>query len=73
MALAALKGAMQEIARQGGGTVESYPEEVAGRSVSASFLHNGSISMFEQEGFERTRSIGKNHWVVTHVVSAKRK
>jgi GNAT superfamily N-acetyltransferase len=73
VALAALKGAMQEIARQGGGTVESYPEEVAGRSVSASFLHNGSISMFEQEGFERTRSIGKNHWVVTHVVSAKRK
>ena len=73
VALAALKGALQEIARQGGGTVESYPEEVAGRSVSASFLHNGSISMFEHEGFERTRSIGKNHWVVTKVVSAERR
>jgi GNAT superfamily N-acetyltransferase len=73
VALAALEGALQEIARLGGGTVESYPEEVAGRSVSASFLHNGSLSMFEEQGFERLRPIGKNHWVVAKVVSAKRK
>jgi len=72
VAVAALKGALQEIARLGGGTVESYPEDTAGRSVSASFLHNGSISMFKKEGFERVRPIGKNHWVVTKVVSAKR-
>ena len=73
VAVAALKGALQEIARLGGGTVESYPEEVAGRSVSASFLHNGSISMFEAQGFERLRPIGKDHWVVAKVVGAKRK
>ena len=73
VAAAALEGALEEIARLGGGTVESYPEDVAGRSVSASFLHNGSISMFEKEGFERIRPIGKNHWVVTKVVAAKRK
>ena len=30
----ALDGALQEIARRGGGTVESYPERVEGRSVS---------------------------------------
>jgi GNAT superfamily N-acetyltransferase len=42
VAVAALRGALQEIARLGGGTVESYPEHVAGRSVSASFLHNGT-------------------------------
>lgn len=64
VAVAALNGALQEIARLGGGTVESYPEDVANRSVSASFLHNGSISMFEKQGFERVRPIGKNHWVV---------
>ena len=73
VAVAALRGALQEIARLGGGTVESYPEDVAGRSVSASFLHNGSVSMFEEQGFERVRPLGKNHWVVSKVVSAKRK
>jgi hypothetical protein len=36
-----------------------------GRSVSASFLHNGSASMFERQGFERSRRLGKNRWVVT--------
>ena len=32
----ALKGALHEIARLGGGTVESYPEDVEGRSVAGS-------------------------------------
>lgn len=64
----ALKGALREISRLGGGTVESYPEDAAGRSVSASFLHNGTVSMFEREGFKRSRHLGKNHWVVTKVV-----
>ncbi len=68
VASAALKGALREIARLGGGTVESYPEDVEGRSVSASFLHNGTVWMFEREGFRRTRRLGKNHWVVTKVV-----
>lgn len=65
---AALNGALDEIARLGGGTVESYPEDVAGRSVSASFLHNATVSLFERHGFERTRQIGKTRWVVTRVV-----
>ena len=65
---AALGGALDEIARLGGGTVESYPEDTDGRSVSGSFLHNGTVSMFESHGFERTRRIGKYHWVVTKVV-----
>ena len=49
MASVALKGALREISRLGGGTVESYPEDVEGRSVSTSFLHNGTVSMFERE------------------------
>ena len=72
VAVAALAGALNEIARLGGGVVESYPEELAGRTVSSSFLHNGSVSMFEKQGFERARRIGKDHWVVTKVVGTSR-
>jgi len=68
VASTALNGALQEIARLGGGIVESYPEDVAGRSVSGSFLHNGTLSLFERQGFQRTRRLGKNHWVVTKVI-----
>lgn len=70
VAAAALTGAVAEIARLGGGTVESYPENTEGRSVSSSFLHNGSLGMFEAEGFARQRKIGKDRWVVTRLVPA---
>ncbi|MBL0343868.1 GNAT family N-acetyltransferase [Candidatus Villigracilis affinis] len=70
---AALEGALKEIARLGGGTVESYPEDVEGRSVSGSFLYNGAISIFERLGFKRMRRLGQNHWVVKKVVRAARK
>jgi GNAT superfamily N-acetyltransferase len=63
VAATALAGALEEIERLGGGTVESYPDEVDGRG-SASFLHNGTVAMFEQQGFARTRLIGKTRWVV---------
>ena len=68
VASVALRGALREIARLGGGTVESYPQDVEGRPVSGSFLYNGTLSMFEREGFRRSRRLGKNHWVVTKVV-----
>jgi GNAT superfamily N-acetyltransferase len=68
VASAALKGAIKEIARLGGGTVASYPEAVEGRSVAGAFLHNATVALFEREGFSRTRRLGKNHWVVTKVV-----
>ena len=68
IAAMALEGALHEIARLGGGTVESYPEDVEGRKVSGSFLYNGTISIFERLGFQRTRKLGKTHWVVTRVV-----
>ena len=69
VAAAALEGALREIARLGGGTVESYPEETEGRSVPGAFLYNAALSIFEQQGFERTRRIGKHCWVVTKVVT----
>ncbi|HEV2517841.1 MAG TPA: hypothetical protein VGV07_21495 [Devosia sp.] len=68
VAAAALAGALGEIARLGGGTVESFPEDTEGRSVSASFLHNGNLAMFEQAGFTRQRRLGKDRWLATAVV-----
>lgn len=68
---AALAGALEQIALFGGGTVESYPEDVSGRTVSGSFLYNSRLAMFQRQGFERTRRLGKNHWVVSKVVRAK--
>lgn len=70
VAAAALAGALQEIARLGGGTVESYPEECEGRSVSSSFLHNCGTRLFEHHGFRKIRPLGKHHWVVAKVVEA---
>jgi hypothetical protein len=64
----ALAGALDEIARLGGGLVESYPEDTVGRKVSGSFLHNTTVAMFERQGFERDRRIGKHHWVVSRRV-----
>jgi len=69
----ALEGALKEIARVGGGIVESYPEDAEGRTVSGSFLHNATASLFEHQGFRRTRRLGRNHWVVTKVLRAASK
>ena len=68
VASVALQGALKEIARLGGGTVEAYPQDIDGQSVSGSFLYNATISIFERQGFKRIRRLGKNHWVVTKVV-----
>jgi GNAT superfamily N-acetyltransferase len=68
IASVALEGALKEIARVGGGIVESYPEDAEGRTVSGSFLHNATVSLFEHQGFRRTRRLGRNHWVVTKVL-----
>ncbi|HZZ18582.1 MAG TPA: GNAT family N-acetyltransferase [Opitutaceae bacterium] len=69
----ALQGALKEIARLGGGKVESYPEDLTGRKVSSSFLYNGSMGTFERNGFKKLRPLGKNHWVVGAVVKAPRR
>ena len=42
------------------------------KPTSASFLHNATIGMFERQGFERTRLIGKTQWVVRKVVKRSR-
>lgn len=68
----ALQGALDEIARLGGGVVESYPQETAGKKTAPGFIHNATLSIFERLGFEKTRPLGKNHWVVTKTVESVR-
>lgn len=72
VAQAALGGALVEIARCGGGTVEGYPEETDDRKVAGSFLHTGPMSAFENHGFTRTRPISPHRWVVTLSVGCAR-
>jgi GNAT superfamily N-acetyltransferase len=64
----ALQGALDLIAQAGGGVVEAYPQDTAGQKISASFLYNGTRTLFEKAGFTYTRPKGKNHCVMTKTV-----
>jgi hypothetical protein len=72
IATVALREALQAIGRLGGGSVEAYPEDVAGRKVSRSFLCSGTLGMFEKAGFEKNRKIAMHRWVVTRTVAPLR-
>jgi hypothetical protein len=69
----ALRAALGEMRRLGGGTVEAYPEDVSGRKVSRSFLCSGTLGMFEKEGFQRVRKIAMHRWVVVRKLPAARR
>ena len=68
VATAALDGALKLIAAAGGGVVETYPRDTAGKKYSASFLYNVTRGMFEDAGFTFERSVGKNTCVMRRVV-----
>lgn len=55
----ALRGALDLIAKAGGGVVEAYPQDTMGKRTSGSFLYNGTRSLFEQAGFSYERPKGK--------------
>jgi GNAT superfamily N-acetyltransferase len=71
VAAAALRGALDQIAAQGGGVVEGYPQGTGGQRISASFLYNATRSMFEQAGFAYDRPKGKSHCVMRTTVAAR--
>lgn len=66
----ALAGALELIAQAGGGVVEGYPQDTAGKKISSSFLYNGTRAMYEKAGFAYERPKGKNHCVMRKVVPA---
>lgn len=65
VASVALQGALDLIALQSGGLVESFPALMEGRKTSASFLYNATVTVFERLGFQRICQIGMHHWLVT--------
>jgi GNAT superfamily N-acetyltransferase len=68
----ALRGAMELIAQAGGGVVEAYPQDTAGKQITASFLYSVTRSLFEQAGFTYSRPKGQNHCVMTTTVAPAR-
>ncbi len=68
----ALRAALREITRLGGGTVEAYPEDYTGQKISSSFLCSGTLGMFEKAGFKKTRKIAMHRWVVVKRLASKR-
>jgi GNAT superfamily N-acetyltransferase len=65
----ALREALAEISRLGGGSVEGYPEDYSNQKVSNSFLCSGTLQMFEKAGFRRTRKIAMHRWVVIRKIA----
>jgi ribosomal protein S18 acetylase RimI-like enzyme len=73
VATAALDGALRLIAAAGGGVVETYPRDTAGKKYSASFLYNVTRAMFEEAGFTYERPVGKNTCVMRMVIEPARR
>ena len=65
VARAALGGALEQIARAGGGLVEAISEVTAERIAHGRFLYTATVELFEDFGFTRQRQVGKHAWIVT--------
>jgi hypothetical protein len=68
VARAAVAGALDLIARAGGGLVEAISEVTAGRAAQGRFLFSATVELFEDFGFARGRQVGKHAWIVSRVV-----
>jgi len=68
----ALRGAVDLIARAGGGVVEGYPHDMATRDpakkMSDSFLYNLTRKSYEDAGFTYVRPKGQQNCVMSKVV-----
>lgn len=71
VAAVAVRGALDLIAQAGGGVVEAYPQDTQGKKVSASFLYNGTRTLFEKAGFDFVRDKGKNSTVMRKKIRRK--
>lgn len=69
VAAAALRGALDLIAKAGGGVVEGYPHDIPeSKKVSSSFLYNLTRAAYEEAGFTYQRPKGKGNCVMTTTV-----
>jgi GNAT superfamily N-acetyltransferase len=68
IARAALEGALDQIAKLGGGRVEAITEVTAGREAQGRFLFSATVELFDQYGFTRGRQVGKHAWIMSKTV-----
>jgi ribosomal protein S18 acetylase RimI-like enzyme len=68
IARAAVRGALDQIAAAGGGTVEAIAEVTDGRQAQGRFLFSTTVELLEQLGFDRDRQVGKHAWVLTRTI-----
>lgn len=68
IARAALEGALDQIAKLGGGLVEAIPEVTAGREAQGRFLFSATVELFDEYGFTRGRQVGKHAWIVSKTI-----
>ena len=66
----AITGALDLIAKAGGGRVESYPHDLTHqtKTMSSSFLYNGTRRLYERLGFTYDRPKGLKNCVMVTVV-----
>jgi GNAT superfamily N-acetyltransferase len=70
LAEVALQGAVDLIARAGGGVVEGYPHiPPDDKRLSSSFLYNGTRAMYERNGFAFIRPKGQRNTVMRRTVA----
>jgi GNAT superfamily N-acetyltransferase len=70
IARAAVTGALDLLAREGGGLVEAISEVTEGRDAHARFLFSATVELFEDLGFSRVRQVGKHAWIVTATIGS---
>lgn len=68
IARTALEGALDQIAKLGGGLVEAIPEVTAGREAQGRFLFSATVELFDEYGFARGRQVGKHAWIVSKTI-----
>lgn len=68
IARAAVEGALELIARAGGGLVEAISEVTEGRAAQGRFLFSGTAELFEDLDFGRVRQVGKHAWIMSRTV-----
>ncbi len=71
VARVALEGALDQVARRGGGLVEAIPEVTTGRDAPGRFLFSATVELFEQYGFTRGRQVGKHAYIVSKDVAPR--
>jgi GNAT superfamily N-acetyltransferase len=68
VAAVAVRGALDLIAKAGGGVVEGYPHDLQGKKMRSQFLYSATRSLFEEVGFSYERPKGKKNCVMRRTV-----